>query len=157
MNHDPSFERPRLRGAAEALAREGLTPERLGRLAERMARTEAVVAGCAEAALAALRPTTPGHWDGGALLALPEELALRLLAAEIAAATADDGDTPDHPIRLQRLETLWRDLRLALTEGRALRRTLGGALVSAAADRTVTIAPEPARRNTAQKHGRQPS
>jgi tRNA(Ile)-lysidine synthase len=146
MNRDPSFERPRLRAAAEVLAREGLTPERLGRLAERMARCEAVVAGCAEAAIAALRPTQSGCWDGGALLVLPEELALRLLAGQIAALSGGGTERPDHPIRLQRLEALWRDLRMALTERRALRRTLAGALVAVAPDRTLTIAREPARR-----------
>jgi tRNA(Ile)-lysidine synthase len=146
MNQDPRFERPRLREAAQALAREGLTPERLGRLAERMARCEAVVAGCAEAAGAALRPTQPGRWDGAALLALPEELALRLLASEIAGITADDSDRPDHPVRLQRLESLWRDLRAALVQRRSLRRTLAGALVSARPDGSVTITREPERR-----------
>jgi tRNA(Ile)-lysidine synthase len=154
MNRDPRFERPRLRAAAQALAREGLTPERLGRLAERMARHEAVVAGCAEAAIAALRPTQPGRWDGGALLALPEELTLRLLAGEIGAVTADDSDRPDHPVRLQRLEALWCDLRIALTERRKLRRTLAGALVTVAPDRTLTIAREPARRDLRGHRGK---
>jgi tRNA(Ile)-lysidine synthase len=146
MNRDTHFARPRLRAAAAALAREGLTPERLGRLAERMARYEAVVAGCAEAAAAALRHGRPDSLDGRALLALPEELALRLLAAEIAGVTADDIDQVDHPIRLQRLESLWRDLRAALEEGRSLRRTLGGALVAVAPDRILTVTREPARR-----------
>jgi tRNA(Ile)-lysidine synthase len=155
MNSDARFQRPRLREAAEVLAREGLTPERLGRLAERMARSEAVVAGCAQAAIAALRPTRPGRWDGGALLALPEELVLRLLAAEIAGLTEEDTGRPDHPIRLQRLEALWRDVRMALTERHGLRRTLAGALVSVAPDRTLTIAREPARRGGSEKvaHG----
>jgi tRNA(Ile)-lysidine synthase len=157
MNRDPRFERPRLRAAADVLAREGLTPERLGRLAERMARHEAVVAGCAEAAIAALPPTQPGRWDGGALLALPEELALRLLAGEIGAVTADDSDRPDHPVRLQRLEALWCDLRIALTERRKLRRTLAGALVTVAPDRTLTIAREPARRRPSQKGVHRPN
>lgn len=157
MNRDARFERPRLRAAAEVLAREGLTAERLGRLAERMARYEAVVAGCAEAAAAALGPRQPGRWDGAALLALPEELALRLLAAEIAGVTADDTHKLDHPIRLQRLEALWRDLRMALTERRALRRTLAGALVAVTPDRALTIAREPARRGPSQRRRHKPS
>lgn len=156
MNRDPRFERPRLRQAAEVLAREGLTPERLGRLAERMARSEAVVAGCAEAAMASLRPTQSDRWDGGALLALPEEVTLRLLAEAIEASAGADTERPDHPIRLQRLEALWRDMRPALVDHRALRRTLAGALVSVAIDRAVTITPEPARRSGVRKREHEP-
>jgi tRNA(Ile)-lysidine synthase len=148
MNRDPCFQRPRLRQAAEVLGGEGLTPERLARLAERMARYEAVVAGCAEAAIAALRPEQPGQWDGGALLALPEEIALRILGREIAAVARHDANAAEHPVRLQRLEAVWRDLRAALLERRPLRRTLAGALVSASAERGVTISPEPARRHS---------
>ncbi|HEY0566698.1 MAG TPA: tRNA lysidine(34) synthetase TilS [Xanthobacteraceae bacterium] len=145
MNRDARFERPRLRAAAGVLAREGLTPERLGRLAERMARYETIVAGCADAAREALRPTTSGRWDGHALLALPEELALRLLGMEIAACAGGGGTRRDHPIRLQRLEALWRDLSLCLKERRANRRSLAGALISVLPDGSLTITREPAR------------
>jgi hypothetical protein len=84
-------------------------------------------------------------------------LALRLLAREIAGVTADDSDRPDHPVRLQRLEALWCDLRIALIERRKLRRTLAGALVTVAPDRTLTIAREPARRRPSQKGVHRPS
>jgi tRNA(Ile)-lysidine synthase len=148
MNRDPRFQRPRLRQAAEVLAREGLTAARLARLAERMARYEAVVAGCAEAAIAALRPEQTGRWDGGALLALPEEIALRILGREIVAVAQHDPNAAEHPIRLQRLEALWRDLREALLQRRALRRTLAGTLISASPERAVTISPAPPRRHS---------
>jgi tRNA(Ile)-lysidine synthase len=146
MNWDARFERPRLRAAADVLAREGLTPERLARLAERMARYEAVVAGCTEAAASAVGSDQAGSLDGGALLALPEELALRLLAGEVTRVTAGETEGLDHPIRLQRLESLWRDLRVALAAGESLRRTLAGALVSVGRDRVITITREPTRR-----------
>jgi tRNA(Ile)-lysidine synthase len=148
MNRDPRFQRPRLRQAAEVLAREGLTAERLARLAQRMARYEAVVAGCTEAAIAGLRPEQPGRWDGEALLALPEEIALRILGREIAAVAQHDATAAEHPVRLQRLEALWRDLRQALLERGALRRNLAGALISSSPERAVTISPEPARRHS---------
>jgi len=129
-------------------SREGLTAARLARLAERMARYEAVVAGCAEEAIAALRPEQTGRWDGGALLALPEEIALRILGREIVAMAQHDPNAAEHPIRLQRLEALWRDLREALLQRRALRRTLAGTLISASPERAVTIRPEPPRRHS---------
>jgi tRNA(Ile)-lysidine synthase len=158
MNADPAFARPRLRAAGAALAREGLTPERMARLAERMARYEHVVADAARAARASLvDPQRPGRLDGGALLAAPEEVALRLLAGEIAACGPPAAGGPpcagEKPLRLQRLEALWRDLRQALADGRATRRTLGGALVAVERDRQVLISRAPARR-TGSPQGR---
>ena len=153
MNRDLRFERPRLRASAEILAQEGLTPERLGRLAERMARQEAVVSDCTRAARDMLRPAQGESWNGGALLALPDEIALRLLAGEISALTGNDPGANDHPIRLQRLETLWRDLRIALIEQMPLRRTLAGTLISVTPDGALTIVREPPRRNASRKLG----
>jgi tRNA(Ile)-lysidine synthase len=145
MNADPAFARPRLRAAGAALAREGLTPERVGRFAERMARYEHVVASAAESARAALiDPRRPGRLDGQALLAAPEEVTLRLLAAEITAGSAPCPG--ERPLRLQRLEALWHELRAAIAEGRATRRTLGRALVSVDRRGAVVIARAPARR-----------
>jgi tRNA(Ile)-lysidine synthase len=150
MNADPGFARPRLRAAAAVLAREGLTPERMARLAERMARYEHVVAAAAQAARANLvDPQRPGRLDGRALLAAPEEVALRLLAGEIAACAPPAGGSScagEKPLRLQRLEALWRDLRRALADGRATRRTLGSALVAVDRDRHVLISRAPERR-----------
>ena len=152
MNADLAFTRPRLRAARAALEREGLTAERLGRLAERMARTEAVVAAAAKAARAAMRqPSAPGRLDGAALIGLPEELALRVLAAEIAQIGEREQRDVASPIRLKRLEALWRDLRAAISIGRALRRTLGGALISVESDRSVTITRERTRKSVPKR------
>ena len=145
MNANPAFARPRLRAAEAVLAREGLTPERLGRLAERMARYEQVVAAAAQTARASLAdPRRPGRLDGRALLAAPEEVALRLLAGEIAACGPPCAR--EKPLRLQRLETLWNDLRRAIADGRTTRRTLAGALIAVDRDQSVVIGEAPARR-----------
>ena len=131
MNADLAFARPRLRAARAVLEREGLTAERLGRLAQRMARCEAVVAGAAAAARESVRhPDRPAQLDGRALIGLPEELALRVLAAALAPAGHREEEHAASPIRLKRLETLWQDLRDAITDGRAIRRTLAGMLIS---------------------------
>jgi tRNA(Ile)-lysidine synthase len=149
MNADPAFARVRLRAARAALAREGLTPERMARLAERMARYEEVVAAAVQAARARVaEPQRPGRLEGRALLAVPEEVALRLLAGEIVAVRPC---TAGKPLRLQRLEALWRDLRAAIAAGRATRRTLGEALVSIDRDGTVLLAPAPPRRAQASR------
>jgi tRNA(Ile)-lysidine synthase len=145
-NADPRFARARLRGASAVLAREGLTPERLARLAERMARYEDVVAGGAEAARELLRhPDRPARLNGGALVAVPTELALRVLAAEIR-EMAGDGDKGSHPVRLHRLEALWTNLHSAIVAEHHAKCTLGGALITVDPDRSVLITRAPARR-----------
>jgi tRNA(Ile)-lysidine synthase len=150
MNADPAFARVRLRAAGSALAREGLTPERMARLAERMARYEQVIAAAVEMARERLLdPQRPGALDGRGLLDAPEELALRLLAGEIAAVRSC---TAQKPLRLQRLEALWRDLRAAIAAGRATRRTLGEALVTVDRAGTVLVTPAPPRR-ASERHG----
>jgi len=148
MNADPAFARVRLREAGPVLAREGLTPERMARLAERMARYEEVVAAAVQSARGRLvDPARPGAIDGRGLLELPEEVALRVLAGEIAAVRPC---TAGKPPRLQRLEALWRDLRTAVAAGRATRRTLAEALVTVDRDGIMLITPAPPRRAPAR-------
>ncbi len=144
-NADPRFARPRLRAAAAALEREGLTPERLARLAMRVRRSEeAVAAGAAGARATLCHGRYPERLDGGALIAIPEELALRILSADVAATGRGGGGNPP---RLQRLEALWEEMRAAIAGGRRLKRTLGEALISVDSDRSVSIGPAPERRS----------
>jgi len=149
MNADATFARPRLRATRAALAREGLTPERIARLAGRIARHEEVVAAAVDAARDTLRRSdAPGWFDGRALAAAPEELALRLLAAEIEAIAP--ANRAAKPLRLQRLETLWSDLSAAVAAGRACQRTLAGALIAVRSDGTLLVSQAPPRRNPAK-------
>jgi tRNA(Ile)-lysidine synthase len=152
MNADPAFARPRLRAAGSVLEREGLTAERVARLAERMARYEETVVAAVEAARVRVAdPHRPGRLDGRALIAAPEEVALRLLAAAIIGA-----GTPcaaEKPLRLQRLEALWHDLRAAIAAKRSMKRTLGQGLISVDRAGSVLIAAAPPRRSAAPHAG----
>jgi tRNA(Ile)-lysidine synthase len=145
-NADPRFARGRLRAAWPALEREGLTPARLARLAERAVRDEAALGQAAARALdAALRPGTDAglRLDGTVLAALPEAVALRCLDRALARAGAA-------PRRLERLEALVLESLLpALRSRAAVRRSLAGFLVTTDAAGTVTLTPAPPRRRPA--------
>jgi tRNA(Ile)-lysidine synthase len=119
-NHDPRFERARLRGCGDALARLGLTPEALARSARRLTRARIALDGAAEAHLAAhSRMDAAGfcRLDIEALAAAPEEISLRALARAIGAVSGRD-----MPPRLAKLEALLA----ALKEAPAKTHTLGG-------------------------------
>jgi hypothetical protein len=93
-------------------------------------------------------PDRPARLNGAALAAVPEELALRVLAAEIRDSVGGR-DKDSHPARLHRLEALWTDLRSALMAGHHAKRTLGGALITVDPDRSVLITRAPPRRGKA--------
>jgi tRNA(Ile)-lysidine synthase len=119
-NRDPAFARVRLRGAAEFLAAEGLSAERLAATAAHLARARRAL----EAAVAALlvqaawvHPAGFAWLDGERLRAAPEEVGLRALAALTAALGG-----AEFPPRLAALEKLYHRLPSALAGG----RTLGG-------------------------------
>jgi tRNA(Ile)-lysidine synthase len=149
-NADPRFARPRFRALMPSLAREGLTAQRLGRLARRVDRAE-------EALFAALNDAQmalcPGLWTPGsplsanveAFLQLPHEIGLRLLGRMIAFVGQQGG------AELAQLETLYLELRglsEAVVWGSAfspLRRNLAGALVTLSAA-ALTVEREPPRR-----------
>lgn len=145
-NEDMRFERVRWRALLPALAEQGLTPERLARLALRVARLEEV----AEQRAAALLPTllaAGGEGDGvrlglRALLAEPEEIVLRVLAQALAMVAPGSEDVP----RLERLESCAEALVDAARSGVATTRTLSGCLISLATDGTLTLRREGMRR-----------
>ncbi|WP_457107372.1 tRNA lysidine(34) synthetase TilS [Methylobacterium sp. P5_C11] len=143
-NADPRFARGRLRAAWPVLHREGLTPARLARLAERAARDEAALRSAAEQALDGMRsgPETEAALclDGTALAALPDAVALRCLDLALTRVGAA-------PRRLERLETLVLESLLpALRRGAPIRRSLAGYLVSADAAGIVRLTPAPQRK-----------
>ena len=156
-NLDPQFARPRLRALMPALAREGLTAERLGRLARRVERVEDVLWHAVNDALHALCPK--GWPDGGpvsmdprAFFDLPPEIRLRLLARLIT-SIGTEGDP-----ELGKLEVLEAALpgEIALLNlPHRVRRTLAGALVTLTADK-LTVERAPARRTGSKRPGSGP-
>lgn len=148
-NTDPRFTRARLRrGLMPALAREGLTAERVAALARRAARAEDALSARAAQVLAENRLAESDgglELDGRTLAAEPEAIFLRVVALAIVEVTG----AQTRPVRLAQWETrVLGDLRGAIEAGRALRMTLGGALVEVVPDRRVVLRRErPRRRN----------
>ncbi|GJD94931.1 tRNA(Ile)-lysidine synthase [Methylobacterium iners] len=125
-NADDRFARVRLRGLMPLLAHEGLSVERLCRVALRAARDDAALTEVARSALAAARRSSEAGLilDGSSLRGLPEAILLRVVDAAIMEA----GGTG--PLRLERLERLvLDDLLPALRARTPLRRTLRGILI----------------------------
>jgi tRNA(Ile)-lysidine synthase len=154
-NADPRFARPRLRALLPALAREGLTAERLGRLARRVARIDAVLLRTVDAVQAVLCPEPwppqgPVAVDPERFLALPAEIGLRLMARMIA-QVGNEGSA-----ELGQLETLHAELVAAAGPPGApparLRRTLAGALITLATGK-LTVERAPPRRSGATRRG----
>jgi tRNA(Ile)-lysidine synthase len=138
-NRDPRFTRPRLRELMPALAREGLTAQRLGVLAHRVERVEAALFDAVNQAQLRLAPGPwpdggPVTFDAGGLFELPEEIALDVLNRAIA-WTGREG-----PVELGKLEALFA----AMVDGdhlvkagrlKRFRRTLAGAMMTIEAGR----------------------
>ena len=83
-NVDPRFTRPRLRKVMGVLAGEGLTVERLAKLAKRAARAEAALVSAVDSvqlalSTAARSPGDPATIAAPAYSGLPREIAMRLL------------------------------------------------------------------------------
>lgn len=133
-NRDPRFARPRLRELMPLLAAEGLTADRLARLATRVLRIEMTLY---EALNAALLKFAPGPWpDQGPVMVgagefhrLPDEIGLRMLERVIN-WVGNEG-----PVELGKLEALHQELVDAIDFG-PFRRTLAGAVVTLAKGKT---------------------
>jgi tRNA(Ile)-lysidine synthase len=145
-NADPRFTRPRLRALMPQLAAEGLTAERLSRLARRAGRIEAALFVALNAAQVALCPgpwraAAPVSTDAEAFLDLPEEIGLRLLGRMIAHVGGQGGP------ELGQLEVLYADLQAGRMGGAvaSVRRNLAGALVTLSAAK-LSVEREPPRR-----------
>ncbi|GJE28402.1 tRNA lysidine(34) synthetase TilS [Methylobacterium organophilum] len=157
-NSDPRFGRARLRALMPALAAEGLSASRLARLAERLARDEAALGTAAAALLARAERQPAGHplegrleLDGAVLRGQPAAILLRLFDRALEAVASGEPDPV--PRRLERLEQLvLAELLPALEDGRALRRTLRGVLVSLGPNGRIRLAQAPPRRARALAH-----
>ena len=136
MNHDPRFARARLRAAREALESEGLTAERLGTLAFRMARVNAAI----EAAIDdAQKAHVTRQGDQSVIAAtsakLPDEIKLRLLGRLI-------GKIGGVRVKLDKLERL-ADRIVTQQNGAA---TLADARIAWGQDGVIAISPAPPRK-----------
>jgi tRNA(Ile)-lysidine synthase len=155
-NRDSRFARPRLRKLMPLLAAEGLTAERLAKLAGRAGRVEIALY---EVLQAALRRLAPGQWpekgpvtlESGSFGSLPQEIQLRILERVIT-WVGDEG-----PVELGKLEALCAALADAIEaslitprNARRFRRTLAGAVVTLDGDK-LTAERAPARRRPASK------
>jgi tRNA(Ile)-lysidine synthase len=143
-NADSRFGRGRLRRIMPSLAKEGLTVERLNRLAQRASAAAEALDAVARTRLDA---TMLGQTDytlrvrWGDLLEDPAEIRLRVLQQSLAMAAPAGGQ-----LRLEALEKLADDLRSAATTRQRLRRTLAGWMVTLQSDGVLTIGLAPPRR-----------
>jgi tRNA(Ile)-lysidine synthase len=103
-NENPNYARPRLRQSMEILAQEGLTPQRLGKTAERLRRARRALEQIVDQQAAhIIEPSDNGFtYRIHPAKDLPEEIGLRLLQTSIELCKTD---TP-YPPRLEKLEDL---------------------------------------------------
>ncbi|MBV9569357.1 MAG: tRNA lysidine(34) synthetase TilS [Hyphomicrobiales bacterium] len=151
-NRDSRFARARWRRLAPALEREGLTAARLAKLAERAASVEEALRVKAEAAFAA---ACIEEGDGSLILDMerimrrePRELALRILLGALRRVTRQR----PAPTRLERVEGLLDALYTAFEARKALKRTVGGALLAYDGAQRLRL-----RREAARRRGRKPA
>jgi tRNA(Ile)-lysidine synthase len=122
-NRNPAFLRARLRIQLDNQAGRGVSAERLAGLAAQFGRARAALETERAKLLAQsvmLHPAGFAWLNATALLAAPEEVVLRALAAIITTVSG-----AEYPPRSERLERLFRHLPQGLASG----RTLGGCLI----------------------------
>jgi tRNA(Ile)-lysidine synthase len=118
-NADTRFERARLRGATDAFAKLGLTPEALALSARRLRRARSALDGTAQEFLSRHAEMSDAGYaviDQAVLSACPEEIALRALSRLLASVGGGED-----PVQLAKLEALLA----ALGEHPAKAHTLG--------------------------------
>lgn len=142
-NADERFARVRWRRIMPLLAHEGLTAERLARLAERAAQAEEALDAKAREALDRAEPRVDGEgfsFKAGILANEPFAIALRVLEQALVRACLSLENS-----RLQRLEACTERLRESIRQGGGLRLTIAGGLVRLDSSGRVWIRQEPPR------------
>jgi tRNA(Ile)-lysidine synthase len=143
-NANPAFDRARWRAAAPALHALGLTPERLGKLAERARKADEALDRAAEELFRRTKMPESNVYD----LSQAEDAPLAVLERFLAQAVARASGAP--PLRLERLELFALKLRAALRNGSPFRATLGGCAAKVDERKILTLLREaPRRRGTA--------
>jgi tRNA(Ile)-lysidine synthase len=143
-NADERYARVRWRRLMPLLAEEGLTAQRLARLAERAAQADEALDGKAREALARGEPHPEGgglSFKAAILTDEPFEIALRVLERAL-----DQVGLGRENSRLHRLETCVERLRQAIAAREALSLTIAGALVRLERSGRVSVGLEPPRR-----------
>ncbi len=143
-NADPRFARARLRALLPLLAVEGLSVERLTRLAARAARAgEALESAARDRLDKAGLAHAPGlvRLDWRQVAPAPEELRLRVLGAAFERQSPDGARPP-----LEKLESLLAEIDAGFAAGLRLRRTLAGRMVTLLPGGVLAVVEAPARR-----------
>jgi tRNA(Ile)-lysidine synthase len=143
-NTDHRYGRTRIRGLMAALAVEGLTQQRLCKLAERASRANEGLDTIAELALNAAYRTTSAelvevNWSK--IAQNPAEIRLRALISLLNAAKSSA-----EPLRLERLEALEDQIITALHKRQALRKSIADRIASLDANGLLSITPAPPRK-----------
>jgi tRNA(Ile)-lysidine synthase len=128
-NRDQRFERARMRACGDALGKLGLTPEALARSAGRLRRARAALDHAADAFLAEQGAMSEAGYcliARDVLVALPAEIALRVLARAVNAVSGRET-----PLRLVKLEALLA----SLIENPKVAHTLGGCRLQSVGER----------------------
>jgi tRNA(Ile)-lysidine synthase len=128
-NSDQRFERARMRACGDALAKLGLTPEALARSASRLRRARAALDHAADRFLVEQGAMSEAGYcliARDALVVLPAEIALRVLARAVNAVGGRET-----PLRLAKLEALLA----SLLESPKAAHTLGGCRLQPVGDR----------------------
>jgi tRNA(Ile)-lysidine synthase len=147
-NENSAFARTRLRRLRGLLDAQGLDRDSLLRLARRAARAEAAIAEM----VAGMRASLPVERSAGrvkiagaTLTAMPEEIFLRILEAEIL-----DLSTRRDRLRLDRLERAALAIAAALRDKRTFATTLGGARIGVTSDGNLEVMIAPPRRSVSR-------
>lgn len=144
-NDNTGFLRARLRKLAPELAREGLTPARLARLAERMRRADEALDTEALRVLELCRiwGRDVTVYDAGKLCEQHEEIVVRVFQHVMTVGRSTD--SPALRPRLERIEAIAADFRRAVAENLSFRRNAGGLLFTLR-NNELTFRAEPARK-----------
>jgi tRNA(Ile)-lysidine synthase len=143
-NSSPFFARARWRALAPALHGLGLTPERVATFAARARRADEAIEAAGRDLVAQAATAEPDVYDLRRVESAPAAVFERFLSLALARVAGGP------PARLERLEALAKNLRMARRNGESLRATLGGCAARLDARGVLALRPEKERRRGAR-------